>query len=357
MTNRELFLALMHYQKVDRVPLIHWCGWPETRERWLKEGLPKDVPEHQFFGAAKLNHPIDVYIGLYPAFKEQTIEETDAYRIFRQSDGVIAQHWKKKSCIPHFIDFTLKADGAAWPEYKKRLQPDPARINYWTNLAERIAKTKDTDAVVSVNTGSMIGWLRDWMGVENLAYICYDNLDLLKEMCTTITDLVLWSLDQILPKIKVDLGWGWEDICFRTGPLISPDFFKEVAVPNYRRIADKLRAHGCDLYLVDCDGLVDALLPHWLDAGVNVMFPLEIGAWKADPADYRKRFGKNLRIFGGIDKLEIAKGRAAIDAEIARRLPLMKEGGFVAFPDHLLVPDTALADYQYYLEKMRQIRL
>jgi hypothetical protein len=357
MTNRELFLNIMHYRPVDRMPVIHWAGWPETRERWLNEGLPKDVPEHRFFGAAGLNHPIDVYIGLYPLFEEQTVEETAEYRIFRQSDGVIAQHWKNKSCIPHFIDFTLKADGAAWPDYKKRLQPDPARINYWTDLADRIARTKDPDAVVSVNTGSLIGWLRDWMGVENLAYTCYDNLDLLKEMCTTITDLVLWSLDQILPKIKVDLGWGWEDICFRTGPLISPQFFKEVAVPNYRRIADKLLEHGVDLYLVDCDGMVDALLPLWLEGGVNVMFPFEIGAWNADPAAYLKKYGRNLRIFGGINKLKIAQGREAIDAELKAKRPLMKQGGFVPLPDHLLTPDTSLDDYRYYLEQLQNIRV
>jgi uroporphyrinogen decarboxylase len=195
------------------------------------------------------------------------------------------------------------------------------------------------------------------MGVEGLAYLCYDDRDLLKEMVATIADLVCWGLDQVLPRAEVDLGWGWEDICFRTGPLVSPDIFREVAVPGYAKIARKLRDHGVELYLVDCDGMIDALVPAWLEGGVNVMFPLEIGAWKADPAALRRRFGRELRIFGGIDKLELEKGRAAIDAEIARRLPLMKEGGYVPLPDHLITPGTPLDDYRYYLDALRRVRI
>ena len=203
----------------------------------------------------------------------------------------------------------------------------------------------------------MIGWLRDWMGVENLAYLCYDDRKLLGEMVMTIADLVCWGLDQVLPRIKPDLGWGWEDICFKNGPLISPNIFEEVAVPAYRKIADKLLAHGCDLYLVDCDGVIDALIPGWLRGGVNVMFPIEIGVWDADPHEYRRRFGKDLRVYGGINKLALEKGPEAIDAEIERRLPFMKEGGFVPLPDHLITPGTSLRDYQYYLDKMRAVRV
>ena len=358
MNARELFMEIMHYGEFDRMPVFHWCGWPETRKRWEAEGLAPDANEHDVFDASPMSHGTGVNLGLLPEFEEETFEETDEYRIFRQTDGVVAQHWKDRSCIPHFIDHTLKGrDG--WEEYRKRLQPDPARIP--EDLAEQAGRAKKASAPVSVGTGSMIGWIRNWMGVEDLAYLCYDDRDLLKEMVDTIADLVCWGLDQVLPLFgdsdRPDLGWGWEDICFRTGPLVSPDIFREVAVPGYQKIASKLRDAGCDLYLVDCDGMIDHLIPHWLDGGVNVMFPVEIGAWKADPAEFRRKYGKNLRIFGGIDKLEIAKGPEATDAEIERRLPLVKEGGFVLLPDHLIAPDTSLEDYRYYIEAIRKLRL
>ena len=45
----------------------------------------------------------------------------------------------------------------------------------------------------------------------------------------------------------------------------------------------------------------------------------------------------------------IEQGPAAIDAEIARRRPLMKEGGYVMLTDHLVTPGASLANYKYYL--------
>jgi len=155
----------------------------------------------------------------------------------------------------------------------------------------------------------------------------------------------------------VDRHWlGWEDICFRTGPLVPPKVFKEAAVPAYRKIADKLLSYGVDLYAVDCDGRIDDLVPLWLEGGVNVLFPVEIGAWHADPMAFRKQYGRELRVLGGINKLVLEQDRAAIDAEIALRHPLMAEGGFVPLPDHLITPDTPLDNYRYYLDRLRGLR-
>ncbi len=70
----------------------------------------------------------------------------------------------------------------------------------------------------------------------------------------------------------------------------------------------------------------------------------------------RRHYGRELRIFGGINKLVLEEGPEAIDAEIARRKPLMAEGGFVPLPDHLLTPDTSLDNTRYYLERIRELR-
>ena len=47
--------------------------------------------------------------------------------------------------------------------------------------------------------------------------------DMVETSCLLIEDL----FDQILPQIPVDAAWGWEDICFRSGPLVTPDFFRK----------------------------------------------------------------------------------------------------------------------------------
>lgn len=353
MNSRELFSAIMHYEPYDRMPVFHWTGWGETVARWHKEGLPEDVSEHEFFNASPLCANIPINLNLFPLFDEKVLEETESWVVMRQNDGVIAKLFKGKSSIPSYIDFILK-DPSGWDEYEERLQPDPARLP--ENLDAVVAQLNNSDAPVVIHTMSMVGFLRNWMGVENMAMASMVHPDFFARTVEVISDLVCWAIDQIAPRVKIDVGWGWEDICFRTGPLIQPAAFAKLCVPGYRKIADKLRSYGCDLYVVDCDGLVDHLVPHWLEGGVNVMFPIEIGAWNADPMTLRKQYGTELRIFGGIDKLALERGPAAIDAEIKRRIPLMAEGGFVPLPDHLITPDTSLENTRYYLDRIRELR-
>jgi hypothetical protein len=353
MNQRELFNRIMHYEDFDRMPHVYWTCWPETMERWLTEGLPERDGEHALFGTERMSDGVPVDLGLFPKFEEEVLEETDEYRVFRQDDGVVCKDWKNQSCIPHYIDFLLK-DPSSWPEYKKRLQPDPARLP--DDMDAQAEKLNQSPLPVAIHTTSMIGTLRNWMGAENVAVASLLYPELLEDYVETMSDLVCWAIDQWAPKVRIDMGWGWEDICFKSGPLIQPEAFERYCVPGYRKISDKLRAYGCDLHVIDCDGLIDHLVPGWLEGGVNVLFPVEIGTWKADPMAFRKKYGKELRVYGGIDKLELEKGRAAIDAEIEKRLPLMADGGFIPLPDHIITPGTSLENMQYYLEQIQKLR-
>ena len=164
MSTRELWQSIMRYGEFDRMPVIHWKGWDETRERWIKEGMPSDADEHKYFNAVPHWVSVGVNLELYPAFEEETIEETEEYRIFKDSSGVIQQDWKHKSCIPHYIDFTLKT-AKEWEGYKKRLQPDSGRIP--EDLDRQILDAEGSGFPIAIGTASMMGWIRNWRRTRN----------------------------------------------------------------------------------------------------------------------------------------------------------------------------------------------
>ncbi|MBN1671670.1 MAG: hypothetical protein JXR37_11580 [Kiritimatiellae bacterium] len=338
------------------MPVIHWKGWQETYYRWHEEGLPREANEHRFFGTVPYWTTVGVGLGLRPAFEPKVLEDAAEYRIVQDDCGVIKKDWKYKSCIPHHFDWAFKT-AADWPEFKRRLQPDPGRSP--EDIDERIRRAEESGLPIALSTASLMGWLRNWMGVENFCYLMYDSPETFADVVQTIADLVCWGIDHVMPKMNTipDLGFGWEDICGKSGPLVSPEIFRKHVAPGYRKIRAKLDAYGIPLYGIDTDGFIEPLLKDWLEAGVNLQFPVEIGTWQADPHALRKKYGKDLRIVGGYNKLALEKGRAAIDAELERRVPLMKEGGFVVMPDHLITPGVALSDYQYYLGRVRALRL
>lgn len=355
MTTRELWQNIMFYKGHDRMPVVHWTGWRETKERWHKEGLPEDVDEQKYFKTVPMWSGTGVKLDLLPYLEEEIIEDNPEYTIMKSGYGVLQQMWKTKSCIPHYIDFTLRS-AKDWPDFKKRLQPHPDRIP--KDIDEHIKTAEESGLPVAIGVASMMGWIRDWMGVVNMSYIMYDDPDVYADMVMTLADLSCWGIDQIVPRMKVkpDMAHGWEDICGKAGPLVSPNIFKKCVAPGYMKIRNKIEQYGIKLLSIDSDGDVSPLVGLWLDAGVNVQFPIEIGTWNADPETFRKKYGKELRIIGGFNKLVLEKGKAEIDAEIERRIPLMKEGGFVVMPDHLITPGTSLENYKYYLERIRELR-
>ena len=355
MSTRQLWQDIMNYGQFDRMPVMHWGLWPETKERWIQEGMPAECNEHEYFQASPSLRKIIYDMCLYPEFEEEVLEETQEYRIFTDGSGVVLKDWKNRSCIPHFIDFKLKS-AKDWGEFKERLQPDPRRIP--ADIDNQIAEVEASGLATALPTLSMMGWVRHWMGVENMCYLMYDAPDVYADMVDTIATLACWGIDEIMPRLKSppEIGFGWEDICGKSGPLVSPHIFDKCVAPGYRKIREKLESYGVKLMGLDSDGLVEPLIPNWLDAGVNVQFPVEIGTWNADPHALRRKFGKELRIIGGFNKLVLEKDHDAIDAEIERRLPLMKEGGYLIMPDHLITPGTPLDNYKYYLDRIRELR-
>lgn len=365
MTYRDQFQRIMNYDLVDRIPAIYWGGWPETYARWFAEGLPEDWAAHEaFFGAegsCLWGHTLGgIFGGAFGEnlvdFGEETLEETPAYRVYRDRFGVIMKELQGQSNIPLHLGYTFKT-AADWPRYKQMLQRDPAKIP--ADLDAQVAAAEASGSPVTIYTGSLMGWLRNWMGVENLSYLCYDDRDCFTDVVDTIADLACWNIDLIASRLtaRADLGFGWEDICGRAGPLVAPDIFQKCVAPGYRKIRAKLEEHGIKMFAVDSDGDISQLIRHWLEAGVNVQFPIEVGAMRQDANVYRRQYGKELRFLGNFNKLALEQGPEAVESEIARLMPLLRDGGFIMHLDHSPTPLVSVETYRRYFERVKQIRL
>jgi uroporphyrinogen decarboxylase len=366
MNDRERFNATMHYHERDRVPLCDFGFWDETIEEWHKEGLPDwvqgghnsgpDSPTIKYFD-------MDVYAGggalnvhLVPTFEFRVIEDQGDHEIVQQNDGVRVLRKKYMSSIPHHVGHLLE-DRTSWEKYyKPRLDP---------HAPERYAKLETAQAIWNDNdypyprvavAGSLFGWIRDWMGIENVSYLVYDDPKLFEEIVETIADCVVETNRCAFENgARYDAVSMWEDMCYNSGPLLSPEVFRRVLMPHYKRISELFHKHDTDVIWIDCDGKIDDLLPLWLEVGINCMFPIEVGTWGGDPVRFRKEYGKELLLMGGFDKHILARSKTEIEAEVFRLMPLVAEGGYIPFCDHRVPPDVSLENYLFYLDTARRV--
>jgi uroporphyrinogen-III decarboxylase len=145
-----------------------------------------------------------------------------------------------------------------------------------------------------------------------------------------------------------------EDMAGKGGPLMGPNLFREFLLPHYKRFIAFLKSHGVRLVLVDTDGDFEALLPVFLEAGVDGFGPMEVAAGM-EPAGMRKKHGKTFSMIGGVDKREIAKGRRAIDAAVAAMAAVVRDGGYIPTIDHSIPPDVSLENFRYYLQEKKRV--
>ncbi len=354
--HRRRWLRTFRFQSVDHVPDEEFGYWTDTYRVWQREGLPREVASeaaaNRYFGFAPRAR-VPVVMGVRPMLPVRVLEEDERHRVIVNGLGqTLLQHKDGTSSIPHFIRFPVE-NRTDWLEFRKRLDPDdPAR--YPANWEQRLPEWRRRDYPLGIAVGSLFGWIRNWMGFEGAAAACIEQPALVEEMMEHVTELVLHVLRRALADVPLDFADFWEDMCFNSGPMISPRLFRRWMVPRYRRITDLLRGSGVDIVYVDCDGDITELVPLWLEAGVHCMFPLEIRAGTR-PEDLRATYGRDVLLMGGVDKTALIAGKRGVDEELARVVRLTEQGGYIPHVDHRCPPDVTFDTYLYYLKRKREL--
>lgn len=356
MTDLERFRAVMNYEPPDRCVYGVCTGaWPETIERWKSEGYdPADEPlfprdRWEWQGGWFLPNP---------PFQREVIEEDERTVLYVNHEGILMRERKDQpySSMPQFVRFPVQTREDFRRFHQERMRPDlAARIG--EDYGKRLAAYRNRNfplIVISDRWGGFFGPLRNLVGVERLCVLFHDDPAFVEEMMSTTADFIIAMMDKILDYTEVDVYGFWEDMAYKTGPLIGPQMVRRYMLPRYLRVVEFVRSRGVKLIALDSDGNISSLIPVWLDAGINVLYPFEVQAGM-DVLQVRREYGRDLRIWCGIDKRALAQGPEAIDAELRRVRRLVEEGGYVPAPDHSLPPDVSFDNYRYYMERLREV--
>lgn len=368
MTPRERFISVMEYKPVDRVPNYEVGVWEQTRERWAREGLDVNNLHWDWFVGEEYfdmdpREFIDVRYGMIPAFEYEVLERTDRYEIIRDESGRVRKALIEgtvggtRACMDEYISFPV-SNVSDFRELKKRYNSAlgsryPAQ---WKQIMLPAWKNRQHPLILGRNCSTLgFYWLaREWMGTVNLCYAWYDQPELMHEMMEFIADYTIEVSAPILKEIDVDYVMINEDMSMKTGPLLSPETYKKFIFPHMRRLVEFFKKSGVRYVMVDTDGNCEALIPLLLECGVDAIWPLERVAGM-DPVRLRKEYGRDLRLFGGVDKTVIAKGPDAIDKHLSEMLLLIEEGGFIPTMDHLVSPDISLENFLYYMKRKKDL--
>ncbi|MBL4576560.1 MAG: hypothetical protein JKY51_10790, partial [Opitutaceae bacterium] len=150
---------------------------------------------------------------------------------------------------------------------------------------------------------------------ENLCMGYYEEAELIHDILNTNGETTERVLDRVASTVTVDLLSVHEDMAGRSGALAGPTQVIEFIQPYYRRIWDMLKDKGCRLFDQDSDGDMNAVIPAFLEAGINVMHPME-PASNMDIVKVRETYGNQLAFYGGLNKYLLKESKEISRARI-----------------------------------------
>jgi len=356
-TSRERFVRVLTGKDADRVPFIKLFGGT---------GAIVDVWARDYPGAADY---IDELIGfegtwrgwnctpvnmMYCKIPEPVVlSETETETVTRYGDGSVGVSISRDG---HHFGHSLKFAVEGWEDWEnmkgKWLNPhDPARFpKDWANYVKLY---NNRDYALQLTCGGVYGFIRRIFGDEALCYLFYDDPELVNDVMDTYIDMCIEIWKKMVVDVEFDIIECWEDMAYKSGPMLSQTHFNEFMAPQYNKIRDFAGNAGIPIRLVDSDGNIMEL-SKWMDAaGINCMYPFEVQA--GNDIEVMRSTLPEMACIGGLDKECMARGKNAMDEELEKVRKFIPLGRLIPGPDHFVLENVPFENYEYFMKRLKQI--
>jgi uroporphyrinogen decarboxylase len=353
MTSRERVIRALNHEEPDRVPIDlggNQTGIHKNAYRALIRHLGIQDEIRIMDAVQQLAQPCEqvlerfhidtryVAAGAASSWKGGIVKAQRDGRNWDDLTDEFGIRWSMPEDAPYYLDITLhplaSASRADVQNYPWPKGDDPSRF---AGLRERALtlKRETPYAVVSGISGVVYEICWYLRGLEQ--WFCDLMSDL--EFCEAMLDQTLkfwldWFrlfLDEVGD--VVDVIMIGDDLAGQNGPLFNPAIYRRIVKPRHKQLVQYIRSRTkARIWYHTCGACLD-LIPDLIDNGVHILNPVQVSARNMDPAELKRRFGRQLAFWGGgVDAQHILpRGTPAAVADNVRRnvQALMPGGGYV----------------------------
>jgi uroporphyrinogen decarboxylase len=235
--------------------------------------------------------------------------------------------WLKVPAPPWYLDIKNRID---YKTFKEKIKKFYQKTDYAIMLSMG-CKLFETGVALRRMDGFLVDIMIDKKGTERL-------LDVLIESNLEILDIVLKEVS-----MYIDILEFGDDLGTQQGSFFSPELFKSIFKPRYKKMWDFIHEKSdCKVFL-HSDGSLYEFIPDLIDAGLDILNPVQTNAANMEPKKLKKEFGKDLTFWGGgCDTNDILphKSPKEIREDVKKRIEIfMPGGGFVFNQIHNILAD------------------
>jgi uroporphyrinogen decarboxylase len=240
---------------------------------------------------------------------------------FNRGDGIDPAKFKPQSDIP---DETLRL----MADYTARLHRDtPYALLGWGFGVCFLGLSLITDRANNVTQGMPDEWMMMLMTEKET---CHQIMSRSVDAAISCLRLV----DEALSDACFAWGIASDDSGTQRSEFIAPDLWAEMMKPHYARLCAWIHGHTkMKTYLHSC-GSIPRLIPHMIDAGVDILNPVQTSAAGMDPRTLKESFGDRMVFWGGgCDTQTVLPGGTPdeVRAHVKERMEIFAPGGGYVF--------------------------
>ncbi len=321
MNSRERVQLALNHREADHVPLdiagtgvsqIHITAYTNLRKHL---NLPECEPQFIFLAEQLAHFETDIADRLETDFAfvlpqsptgfETVIRTEGAYEAFTDEWGI---GWKKPKKGGFYFDMYHHplANAETLDDFKAYQLPDPLNEGRYLNLrAEVEAARARGKAIVLAGPGAGILEIYTWLrGYEQFYVDLALNHEFVAYMLDRLVEFKQAYWERVLPDFGnlVDVVCEHDDLAGQRALLFSPDTYRSLVKPRHKKLFQFIKAHAPVKLFYHTDGAVRPLIGDLIDAGMDILNPVQFTAANMELKSLKQEFGRDLVFWGaGVD--------------------------------------------------------
>lgn len=246
-----------------------------------------------------------------------------------------------------YSDLDTEMNRVMWSRYTVGPWHHGAEEGFWEGLRAKCLKLRETtDKSLVIGVGcNLFEWGTFLRRMDNFLMDLYLEPDEVGKMLDQLLARHMKTLENVCKYVGdiVDFIKFGDDLGTMTGPFMAPEIYRKFFKPRLKQMCDYVKTHSTmHTYLHSC-GSIAMLLPDIIEAGIEVINPVQTNARGMAPEVLKKEFGKDITFWGGgIENVGVLNGKdtVRIREQVLERLEILSDGGGYVFNTvHNMLPD------------------
>ena len=259
-----------------------------------------------------------------------------------------------QTCFPWLDDYPADMSGLPaamtrvhWAALVHSPWDHAAAPDFWEKLrAAALELRATTDRAIMVVVGcNLFEWGTFLRRLDNFLMDLLAEPEQVERLLEALLEIHLRTLGKVCAAVGdvADICRFGDDLGTDTGPFMAPAIYRRFFKQRHAQLCDHVHRHsGMQTFLHSC-GSIHALLPDLIDAGFDVINPVQTACRDMEPARLKSEFGKDITFWGGgaDTRMVLNHGTPAdVRADVLERLRVFAPGGGYVFNTiHNILPD------------------